>query len=618
MTHRSVLREGLGTIGILAAACIATLTSASENRSLVHADGLARGQEVAEFWRFQAAAPVRNAIASDGGTLYTPSADGMLHALDPETGIARWSIDIGAAPGSPATDGGSLAVVDRWNRLLLIDTDDGEVRWTRSTDPDLPLPWGKEGWDYLIAAPTITEDAIYFGSGDGGLYKVRRTDGAVIWRFATEGRIRATPTVADGMVYIGSGDGYMHAVDARTGEQRWSFETDGASLDSEEFGFDRRQIYSAAAIAGDLLYFGSRDARLYALDRMTGEERWRFEEESAWIIATPVVADGVVYSTRSSSANVRALDAETGEELWVTQMGSFVFASPLVIGDRLYIGDGAGSLISLDRADGTEIGRLETGSPIWSNPAYHAGRLHFGDDDGVVRASTDLTADRMTAPALAVFWDEELVPISFVGGDADVRRTQMEGLRQLGFEVLDTEGLADFVHARRADGRSSAIVFTMDGISRDAVTADDSLAGYLNTGGRAIWLGTIPGLIERDPDTDEFIGASVSTASELLGVDLSEANWDHYPAFPTDAGRRIGLTSNFMNTVNLGRASEGLTVLARDEFGRPAAWSLRAPERDGTFVYLGGVDAPGCALAEIARHGLDHGGRALGAEACSP
>jgi outer membrane protein assembly factor BamB len=53
-------------------------------------------------------------------------------------------------------------------------------------------------------------------------------------------------------VYIGSGDGYLYSLDARTGKQRWKFYT-GAP------------VVSRPAQAGKMIYVGSKDHSLYAL-----------------------------------------------------------------------------------------------------------------------------------------------------------------------------------------------------------------------------------------------------------------------------------------------------------------------------------------------------------------
>ena len=58
------------------------------------------------------------------------------------------------------------------------------------------------------------------------------------------GGIWSTPAVSGGVVYIGTDDGYLHALDAQSGQERWKFKTGGFS--------------SAPAISGGVVYVANR------------------------------------------------------------------------------------------------------------------------------------------------------------------------------------------------------------------------------------------------------------------------------------------------------------------------------------------------------------------------
>lgn len=47
------------------------------------------------------------------------------------------------------------------------------------------------------------------------------------WQFHTGNTVHSSPTVVNGVVYVGSWDDYLYAVDAATGTQRWRFPTGG-------------------------------------------------------------------------------------------------------------------------------------------------------------------------------------------------------------------------------------------------------------------------------------------------------------------------------------------------------------------------------------------------------
>lgn len=152
---------------------------------------------------------------------------------------------------------------------------------------------------------------------------------AVRWFFpiAGTGAVSASPTVVGGVVYVGSWDGKMYALDAFSGLPRWTF--DIADPHPEARG-GIPGIQSSAAVANGVVYFGAADANVYALDAASGTLVWRTSlgdpdpaVEGAHVWSSPAVFDGKVYVGKSSHLDnpcvrgaVVALDATTGQEAW--------------------------------------------------------------------------------------------------------------------------------------------------------------------------------------------------------------------------------------------------------------------------------------------------------------
>ena len=88
------------------------------------------------------------------------------------------------------------------------------------------------------------------------------------WTFKTDGPVIGSPAIANGVVYIGSIDGNMYALDQETGKQKWKFKT-----------LASRQVTSSPTIANSLVYFGGFDGILYAVDAQTGAMKWNFVME---------------------------------------------------------------------------------------------------------------------------------------------------------------------------------------------------------------------------------------------------------------------------------------------------------------------------------------------------
>ncbi|WP_234425718.1 protein kinase domain-containing protein [Streptomyces kebangsaanensis] len=102
------------------------------------------------------------------------------------------------------------------------------------------------------------------------------------WAFRTGGIVDSSPVVAGGVVYVGSSDYNLYAVDAATGKRHWAFPTSNAVM------------YSSPAVADGTVYVGSRNHNLYAVDAATGKQRWAFPTDGE-VYSSPVVAGGVVY-----------------------------------------------------------------------------------------------------------------------------------------------------------------------------------------------------------------------------------------------------------------------------------------------------------------------------------
>ena len=112
------------------------------------------------------------------------------------------------------------------------------------------------------------------------------------WSYTT-GSIQSSPAVAGGVVYVGSMDDKLYALDAVTGTHKWSYATGG-------------YIYSSPAVANGVVYVGSWDGGLYALDAVTGALKWSYFTRRGVIQSSPAVANGVVYIGSTDDHNVYA------------------------------------------------------------------------------------------------------------------------------------------------------------------------------------------------------------------------------------------------------------------------------------------------------------------------
>jgi outer membrane protein assembly factor BamB len=205
-----------------------------------------------------------------------------------------------------------------------------------------------------------------------GVYESRAVThfGRVKWKFHTGGYVISSPAVADGIVYIGSSDGFLYALDSGAGTLRWKFAT-------------HSRVVSSPAVSAGIVYFSSYDGNFYAVDAKIGRLKWKFRTAgekrfegthlhgslpAAEImpdpfdvyLSSPVIWGGKVFFG-SGDGNIYALDATSGELDWKFKTGDVVHASPAIADGMLFIGSWDSYFYALDTATGEQRWRFKTG-----------------------------------------------------------------------------------------------------------------------------------------------------------------------------------------------------------------------------------------------------------------
>ena len=94
--------------------------------------------------------------------------------------------------------------------------------------------------------------------------------------------IGSSPAVANGVVYVGSVDTKVYALNASTGALIWSYATGNA-------------VYCSPTVANGVVYIGSYDHKIYALNAGTGALKWSYTTGNSVYNSAPAVANGMVY-----------------------------------------------------------------------------------------------------------------------------------------------------------------------------------------------------------------------------------------------------------------------------------------------------------------------------------
>ena len=133
----------------------------------------------------------------------------------------------------------------------------------------------------------------------------------------------ATPLVIDGKIYVTTAWSKVKAFDATTGKPLWDYDPKVPGETGVKACCD--VVNRGLAAWGNMLFLGTLDGRLIALDRGTGREIWSKvtvdQDKSYTITGAPRVIDGmVIIGNGGAEFGVRgfvaAYDAATGKQLW--------------------------------------------------------------------------------------------------------------------------------------------------------------------------------------------------------------------------------------------------------------------------------------------------------------
>jgi outer membrane protein assembly factor BamB len=345
-------------------------------------------------WKFHTGGQVVSSPAIVGEMVYVGSNDHNLYAIDLEGGALKWKFKTDSrVSSSPAVVDGVVYFVSYDGNFYAVDAATGKAKWKFATQGErrfaarhihgaqpiaetMPDPF-----DFYLSSPAVENSTVYFGSGDGNVYALDASSGALKWKFKTGDVVHASPALADGMVFVGSWDSYFYALNAATGKEKWRFKT-GADPDIH----NQVGIQSSAVVADGTVYFGCRDSNLYALDAKTGERKWAFNNKGSWVIGSPVVQDGKLYFSTSDSGLFYALDARTGAPLFSLKFIWPMFSSPTIAGNTLYIGSHEGKLIAIDLTSQKPAWTFQTEGSLQNGASYTKTdgtpnyEVAFGDD----------------------------------------------------------------------------------------------------------------------------------------------------------------------------------------------------------------------------------------------
>ncbi|NGN97648.1 outer membrane protein assembly factor BamB [Grimontia sp. S25] len=273
-----------------------------------------------------APALISGGLTASYSKVYLGTETGVLIALDEETGETVWRSNAGGEILSKPLADESLVIVNTSRgELAAFDAETGEERWRTSSDvPNLTLRGD--------SSPVSTSGGVFWGMANGRLGAAFVENGNIIWqqpiaspKGATEidrlVDVDATPVIDGALLYAVGYNGQLVAIDLRSGRPAW------------------KRTYSSSTdflVAGSYLFLITDKDHVVAVDARSGTELWQNRDLEYRQLTAPVAISGYVV-VGDAEGYLHWMDPNSGEFVAQQQLDDSGFAvSPLNV-DEGYI-----------------------------------------------------------------------------------------------------------------------------------------------------------------------------------------------------------------------------------------------------------------------------------------
>ncbi|HVC95272.1 MAG TPA: PQQ-binding-like beta-propeller repeat protein [Pirellulales bacterium] len=261
--------------------------------------------------------------------------------------------------------------------------------------------------------PILEGDRVYVHFGDNGTACLA-SDGTIVWqtndlKYAHGHGPAGSPVLYEDLL-IASCDGtdvqFVVALDKNTGSVRWKTDRKGAMAYSTPLVIrvgDRDQLVSTGG------------EWVMAYDPQTGAEIWRARYPSGYSnVPRPVFGHGLVFvASGYDTPWIYAIrpdgtgDVTDTHVAWKLQKGAPRNASPLIVGDELYLVDDQGIASGLDAATGEQRWQKRLPGNYSASPLFADGRIYLTNETGMTtviapgRKFKELAANTVDGDTLA-------------------------------------------------------------------------------------------------------------------------------------------------------------------------------------------------------------------------
>ncbi|KTC86725.1 outer membrane protein assembly factor BamB [Legionella brunensis] len=307
-----------------------------------------------------------------GNVIYTADANGLVQAVDKSSGKLLWSKKLtdGIVSG-PTVSADSVALGTDSSTIVLLKQNDGRELWKAKVSSE------------ALSKPIIANGKVIAKTIDGNLYALNIASGETLW-VSEHGapslilKASSSPVVIAGkLVLVGYSDGKMDAVDLQTGHLVWqrSIAYASGSSDVERLV----DIDADPIIRGDVAYLASYQGYVGALSLTDGQFIWR---KPASVYKNMTIDGDTLYFTDSDDV-VWAINRQNGQVNWKqVALKARGLTEPVLMGNRVIVGDKTGFLHVLAKNSGDLISRAQLSAPIMTAPSISNNNIYVMTNNG--------------------------------------------------------------------------------------------------------------------------------------------------------------------------------------------------------------------------------------------
>lgn len=265
-----------------------------------------------KLWAVKTSGAIYSSPAIRDGKVVVGSGDGTVYCVQLTNGRSVWNWKANASVlGSPVLSGDTVFIGTSDHRIVALRFSTGQLIWQYE---------GLEG--PVVSTPLLYQGKLIVGAWDRHLYALHTVNGQLAWKWNNGNSVRnfspasCIPVASDGVVYIMAPDRFTSAIDANTGQTLWRIKDGGVresigisedgqwifgksmqdtivayktSKEPQTFawkmhaGFGYEHVPSMLIEKDGLVFFGTRNGVVYAIDPTTRSVKWAHKIDNSMI-----------------------------------------------------------------------------------------------------------------------------------------------------------------------------------------------------------------------------------------------------------------------------------------------------------------------------------------------